>query len=314
MKKTSARSSLKVNQPVNRLVGEMPKVGIRPTIDGRLGGVRESLEATTMAMAKRVAKLISSTLRHANGLPVECVIADSCIGGVVEAAQAVEKFRKAGVGVSLTVTPCWCYGSETMDMDASVPKAIWGFNGTERPGAVYLAAVSAAHTQKGLPAFTIYGRDVQDSGSTEIPADVRGKILSFVKSGLAVATMRGKSYLSVGGVSMGIAGSIVGQDFFEDTLGMRVECVDMTEVVRRIEEKIYDEAEFKRALAWVKTNCPEGKDYNGKPRTRKRKDWEWEFVVKSAMIVRDLMIGNPRLKQLGFGEEALGHNAILSGF
>jgi L-fucose/D-arabinose isomerase len=312
--KNSTAVSLKVNRPVNRLVGAMPKVGIRPTIDGRLQGVRESLEKTTMNMAKNVAKLIESTLRHANGLPVECVIADSCIGGVVEAAQAAEKFRKEGVGVSLTVTPCWCYGSETMDMDASVPKAIWGFNGTERPGAVYLAAVSAGHTQKGLPAFTIYGRDVQNIGDTNIPADVRGKILSFIKAGLAVATMRGKSYLSVGGVSMGIAGSIVNQDFFEDTLGMRVECVDMTELVRRIEENIYDEVEFKRALAWVKQNCPEGKDYNGKSRSKKRKDWEWEFVVKSAMIVRDLMIGNPRLKQLGFGEEALGHNAILSGF
>jgi L-fucose isomerase len=314
MKTAAGTSNLKVNRPVNRLVGDMPKVGIRPTIDGRLGGVRESLEKTTMNMAKNVAKLIASTLRHSNGLPVECVIADTCIGGVAEAAATAEKFRKEGVGVSLTVTPCWCYGSETMDMDVSIPKAIWGFNGTERPGAVYLAAVSAGHTQKGLPAFTIYGRDVQDIGSTEIPADVREKILGFIKAGLAVATMRGKSYLSVGGVSMGIAGSIVNQDFFEDTLGMRVECVDMTEIVRRIEEKIYDEAEFKRALAWVKTNCREGKDYNGKSRSRKRKDWEWEFVVKSAMIVRDLMLGNPRLKQLGFGEEALGHNAILSGF
>ena len=314
MKSSPPVGKLKVNAPANRLVGDMPKVGIRPTIDGRLQGVRESLEKTTMNMAKNVAKLIESTLRHANGLPVECVIADSCIGGVVEAAQCAEKFRKAGVGVSLTVTPCWCYGSETMDMDASVPKAIWGFNGTERPGAVYLAAVSAGHTQKGLPAFTIYGRDVQNIGDTVIPEDVRGKILSFIKAGLAVATMRGKSYLSVGGVSMGIAGSIVNQDFFEDSLGMRVECVDMTEVVRRIEGKIYDEEEFKRALAWVKQNCPEGKDYNKKAVTRKRKDWEWEFVVKSAMIVRDLMIGNPRLAKLGFGEEALGHNAILSGF
>ncbi len=312
--KTNAVASLKVNRPVNRLVGDMPKVGIRPTIDGRLGGVRESLEKTTMNMAKNVAKLIESTLRHSNGLSVECVIADSCIGGVAEAAATAEKFRKEGVGVSLTVTPCWCYGSETMDMDASIPKAIWGFNGTERPGAVYLAAVSAGHTQKGLPAFTIYGRDVQDIGSTIIPVDVREKILGFIKAGLAVATMRGKSYLSVGGVSMGIAGSIVNQDLFEDTFGMRVECVDMTELVRRIEEKIYDEAEFKRALAWVKKNCREGKDYNGKSRSRKRKDWEWEFVVKSAMIVRDLMLGNPRLKRLGFGEEALGHNAILSGF
>jgi len=292
----------------------MPKVGIRPTIDGRLQGVRESLEKTTMEMAKNVAKMVTAALRHSNGLPVECVIADSCIGGVAESAQAAEKFRKEGVGVSLTVTPCWCYGSETMDMDASVPTAIWGFNGTERPGAVYLAAVGAGHTQKGLPAFTIYGRDVQNIGSTVLPVDVRAKLLSFVKCGLSVAAMRGKSYLSVGGVSMGIAGSIVNQDLFEDTLGMRVECVDMTEVVRRVEEKIYDEQEFKRALAWVNQHCPEGKDYNKASRTRKRKDWEWEFVVKSAMIVRDLMIGNPRLRRLGFGEEALGHNAILAGF
>src|SRR4051812_22944033 len=216
-------ASLKVNPPVNRLIGDMPRVGIRPTIDGRRKGVRESLEKTTMAMAKNVAKLIGSTLRHSNGLPVECVIADTCIGGVAEAAMAAEKFRKEGVGVSLTVTPCWCYGSETMDMEPGIPKAIWGFNGTERPGAVYLAAVSAGHTQKGLPAFTIYGRDVQDTGDTRIPEDVRGKILGFVKAGLAVATMRGKSYLSVGGVSMGIAGSIVNQDLFEDYLGMRVE-------------------------------------------------------------------------------------------
>jgi L-fucose isomerase len=314
MKVSALNTRIKLNPPVNRLVGELPKVGIRPTIDGRLHGVRESLEKTTMAMAKNVAKLIESTLRHSNGLPVECVIADRCIGGVAEAAMAAEKFRKAGVGVSLTVTPCWCYGSETMDMDAGVPKAIWGFNGTERPGAVYLAAAGAGHTQKGLPAFTIYGRDVQNIGDTVIPADVRGKILGFAKAGLAVATMRGKSYLSIGGVSMGIAGSIVNQDLFEDYFGMRVECVDMTELVRRIGEKIYDEVEFKRALTWVKKNCREGKDYNQTSRPRKRRDREWEFVVKSAIIVRDLMIGNPRLAKLGFGEEALGHNAILSGF
>jgi len=314
MKTSTASGHFKLNAPVNRLIGDMPRVGIRPTIDGRLKGVRESLEKTTMKMARNVARLIESQLRHSNGLPVECVIADRCIGGVSEAAMAAEKFRREGVGVSLTVTPCWCYGSETMDMDAEVPKAIWGFNGTERPGAVYLAAASAGHTQKGLPAFTIYGRDVQNIGDTRIPADVQGKILSFVKAGLVVGTMRGKSYLSVGGVSMGIAGSIVNQDFFEDSLGMRVESVDMTELVRRIEEKIYDEQEFKRARAWVKRNCPEGKDYNKPLRPRKRKDVEWDFVVKCALIVRDLMVGNPRLRKLGFGEEALGHNAILSGF
>jgi len=314
MKTPSTSKTMKITAPVNRLIGDMPKVGIRPTIDGRRKGVRESLEQTTMAMARNVAKLIQSTLRHSNGLPVECVIADTCIGGVAEAAMAAEKFRKSGVGVSLTVTPCWCYGSETMDAEPGIPKAIWGFNGTERPGAVYLAAVSAGHTQKGLPAFTIYGRDVQDIGDTTIPADVRGKILGFVKAGLAVATMSGKSYLSIGGVSMGIAGSIVNQDLFEDYLGMRVECVDMTELVRRIEEKIYDEQEFPRALTWVRRHCPEGKDYNSATRARKRKDWEWEFVVRCAIIVRDLMVGNPRLLKLGFAEEALGHNAILAGF
>src|ERR1700709_268039 len=277
---------MKLNPPVNRLVGDMPKVGIRPTIDGRLQGGRASLEKTTMAMAKNVAKLIEATLRHSNGLPVECVIADRCIGGVSEWAKCAEKFAREGVGVSLTVTPCWCYGSETMDMDASVPKAMWGLNGTERPGAVYLAAVSAGHTQKGLPAFTIYGRDVQNIGDTTIPADVRGKILGFIKAGLAVAMMRGKSYLSIGGVSMGIAGSIVNQALLEDYFGMRVECVDMTEVVRRIEGNIYDQEEFKRALTWVKKNCPEGRDYNKTCRTRKRKDWEWDFVVKAGMIRR----------------------------
>ncbi|MBI5386110.1 MAG: L-fucose isomerase [Verrucomicrobia bacterium] len=305
---------MKVNPPINRLIGAMPKVGIRPAIDGRRQGVRESLERTTLNMAKSVARLIESSLRHSNGLPVECVIADRCIGGVAEAAMAAEKFRQEGVGVSLTVTPCWCYGSETMDMEPLTPKAIWGFNGTERPGAVYLAATSAGHTQKGLPAFTIYGRDVQDIGDTKIPADVREKLLRFIKAGLAVGTLRGKSYLSLGAVSMGIAGSIVNQDFFEDFLGMRVECVDMTELARRVEKKIYDEAEFARALAWVRKHCPEGKDYNSKPVTRRRKDWEWEFVVKCALIVRDLMVGNPRLAKLGFGEEALGHNAIASGF
>ena len=307
---------MKINKPCNRLIGDMPKVGIRPAIDGRRRGVRESLEKQTMSMAQDAAKWISANLRHSNGLPVECVIADTCIGGVAEAAMAAEKFRKEGVGVSLTVSPCWCYGSETMDMELGTPKAIWGFNGTERPGAVYLAAVNAAHSQKGLPAFTIYGTDVQDAGAATIPGDVQEKLARFIKAGLAVASMRGKSYLSLGGVSMGIAGSIVNQDFFEDYLGMRVESVDMSEFTRRMEEGILDQTEFGRAIEWVKKNCPEGKDYNAKAsqRDRKRKDWEWEFSVKMTMIARDLMVGNPKLAEAGFGEEAMGHNAILAGF
>jgi L-fucose/D-arabinose isomerase len=307
---------LKLNPPQNRLVGQMPKIGIRPTIDGRRRGVRESLEDQTMGMARAVAALLSENLRHSNGLPVECVIADTCIGGVTETAQCAAKFAREGVGLSLTVTPCWCYGSETMDMDPYIPKAVWGFNGTERPGAVYLAAVLAAHNQKGLPAFGIYSRDVQDAGDDTIPGDVREKLLGFARAGLAVATMRGKSYLSMGSVSMGIAGSIVNQEFFENYLGMRVESVDMTEFVRRWDECIYDEAEYTRALAWVKANCAEGRDHNpvDMQRTRAQKDQDWELVVKMALIARDLMVGNPRLAELGFGEEALGHNAILSGF
>ena len=312
----ATRTLLKTNPPTNRLAGEMPKIGIRPAIDARLGGVRESLEQQTMAMARSAARFLSENLRHANGLPVECVIADTCIGGVAEAARAAEKFRREGVGVSLTVTPCWCYGSETMDMDPHLPKAVWGFNGTERPGAVYLAAVSAAHNQKGLPVFNIYGRDVQDAGDTRIPGDVQRKLLQFARAGLAVATMRGKSYLSMGGVSMGIAGSIVDQAFFESYLGMRVEAVDMVEFVRRIERGIFDQREFERALKWTRENCKEGRDTNTpKPqRSRQQKDRDWEISVQMVLIARDLMIGNPRLADLGFGEEALGHNAIAAGF
>jgi L-fucose isomerase len=307
---------IKMNPPRNRLVGGLPKIGIRPAIDGRMRGVRESLEEQTMTMANSVAALLAANLRHANGLPVEVVIADTCIGGVAEAARTAEKFAREGVGVSLTVTPCWCYGSETIDMDPHVPKAVWGFNGAERPGAVYLAAVLAGHNQKGLPAFGIYGHDVQDAGDTSIPADVQEKLLRFARAGLAVATMRGKSYLGLGSVSMGIAGSIVDNGFFEDYLGMRVESVDMVEFARRWDECIYDEEEFQTAMAWVRENCAEGRDHNAPQaqRTRAQKDQDWERVVKMAMIGRDLMVGNPRLADLGFGEEALGHNAILSGF
>jgi L-fucose/D-arabinose isomerase len=298
----------------NRLQGSLPKVGIRPTIDGRLGGVRESLENVTMNMAKNVARLVSENLRHPSGDKVECVIADSCIGGVAEAARCASKFAAQGVGVSLTVTPCWCYGAETMDMDPMIPKAIWGFNGTERPGAVYLAATLAGHNQKGLPAFSIYGRDVQDLNDSTIPEDVKTKLLQFVRSGLAVAAMRGKSYLAMGGVSMGIAGSIVDPAFLENHLGMRYEMIDSAEFIRRMEQGIYDKAEYQKALAWVKANCRVGHDRNEKKFSEEKKAHDWEFVTKMAIIGRDLMVGNPRLAELGFGEEANGHNAIASGF
>ncbi len=304
------------NHPVNRLQGDMPRIGIRPTIDGRRRGVRESLEEQTMGMARAAAELISSHLRHANGMPVECVIADQTIGGAAEAAMCAEKFKALNVGVTLTVTPCWCYGSETMDMDPLTQKAVWGFNGTERPGAVYLAAVLAAHAQKGLPAFGIYGQDVQNADDTSIPADVAEKILRFARAGIAAATLRGKSYLSMGSVAMGIAGSIVNPELFEEYFNMRCESIDMSEFIRRVNEGIYDHDEYEKALAWIKKNCKPGHDFNPEDdrKTPEQKAAIWEYVAKMAIIARDLMIGNPKLAELGFGEEALGHNAIAAGF
>ncbi|MDR3493931.1 MAG: L-fucose isomerase [Ancalomicrobiaceae bacterium] len=300
---------------MNSVFHTLPKVGIRPAIDGRRNGVRESLEDQTMGMAVAVAELISATLRHPNGAPVECVIADTTIGGVAEAAACAEKFARSNVGVSLTVTPCWCYGSETMDMDPLTPKAVWGFNGTERPGAVYLAAVLAAHTQKGLPAFGIYGSEVQDAADRSIPHDVRDKILRFVKAGVAAATLRGRAYLSMGAVSMGIAGSIVDAGFFQAYLGMRNEYIDMSEFQRRLQLAIFDGQEYEKALAWTLQHCKEGVDVNvGSPSDAARKRSEWETSVKMCLIAHDLMVGNPRLADLGFVEEAQGHHAIAAGF
>ncbi|KAI7259486.1 hypothetical protein KC345_g10296 [Hortaea werneckii] len=269
-----------------------------------------------MGMAQRVAAFLQENLFYPDGSHVECIIADSTIGGVKEAAAAAQKFAGAGVGVSITVTPCWCYGSETMDMDASIPHAVWGFNGTERPGAVYLAAVLSAYAQKGIPAFGIYGEDVQESSSEEIPADVQVKLLQFAKSALAAALMKGKSYLSMGSVSMGIAGSIVNEQFFQEYLGMRNEYIDMSEFVRRFEEGIYDPEEFQRALAWVKDNCRIGADNNPQhlQLSEEVKEEQWETCVKMTLIARDLMTGNPELAKLGFEEEANGHNALLGGF
>ena len=301
-----------------RFIGEYPKVGIRPVIDGRQGGVRESLEEQTMNMARSVAELISSELKYSNGDAVECVIADGTIGRVPEAAACAEKFRREGVGVVISVAPCWCYGSETIDYDGRMPQAIWGFNGTERPGAVYLAAALAGHSQKGMPAFGIYGHDVQDAGDRAIPEDVKEKLLRFTRAGIAVATMRGKSYLSIGNVAMGIAGSIVNADFFQTYLGMRNEQVDMSEIVRRIDEGIYDKEEYQKALTWTLKHCRpnEGEDFNipAKKKDRAGLDADWEYVVKMFMIFRDLMCGNPKLLEMGFKEESLGHNAIVGGF
>ena len=299
-------------------MNQYPKIGIRPTIDGRQGGVRESLEEKTMSLARSVAELISSNVRYADGKPVECVIADGTIGRVGESAACAAKFEREGVGATITVTSCWCYGSETMDMNPYWPKAVWGFNGTERPGAVYLAAVLAGHAQKGLPAFGIYGRDVQDIDDNSIPADVAEKILRWARAAVAVAQMRGQSYLSIGSQCMGIAGSIVNQEFFQEYLGMRNESVDETEILRRMDEGIYDPEEFARAMAWTEKYCKpnEGWDKNRPERqkTREQKEADWEFVVKMMIIVRDLMLGNPRLRELGFKEEAIGHNAIAAGF
>jgi L-fucose isomerase len=298
----------------DRLIGRLPKIGIRPVIDGREQGIRESLETQVMNMAKSAAALIESELYFPSGEKVQCVISDITIGGVADAARCAEQFDREGVAVSLTVTPCWCYGAEVMDTNPMLPKAIWGFNGTERPGAVYLASALAGYAQAGLPAFSIYGKDVQDAGDSLVPADVKEKILRFIKAALASAQMKGKTYLSVGYTSMGIAGSTVNPDFFHSYLGMRTEFVDMTEILRRIELGIFDKDEFRKALDWVKHNCKEGQDNNRKTSDRNRKDWEWEIVVKMTLICRDLMIGNPVLAAMGFGEESRGRNAIAGGF
>ena len=301
----------------NRLIGDYPVIGIRPTIDGRRGPlkVRESLEEQTMNMAKSAAELFRQNLKYSNGEPVKVVIADTTIGRVAETAACADKFRKEGVDITLTVTPCWCYGSETMDMDKHTIKGVWGFNGTERPGAVYLAAVLAAHAQKGLPAFGMYGRDVQEADATEIPEDVKVKLLRFGRAAVAAATMRGKSYLQVGSVTMGIAGSIIDSAFMEEYLGMRVESVDEVEIIRRMTEGIYDEKEYEKALSWTKSHCKEGWDKNPDfvKRNDEQKDRDWKFVVKMMCILKDLMNGNPNLPE-GREEEAVGHNAIAAGF
>ncbi len=301
----------------SRLIGDYPVIGIRPTIDGRRGAmrVRESLEEQTMNMARAAAKLFTDNLRYTNGEPVKVVIADTTIGRVAESAACADKFKKAGVDITLTVTPCWCYGSETMDMDPMTIKGVWGFNGTERPGAVYLASVLASHAQKGLPAFGIYGHDVQNADDTEIPADVAEKLLRFGRAAVAAATMRGKSYLQIGSICMGIAGSIISPEFFEEYLGMRVESVDEVEIIRRMTEGIYDHAEYEKALAWVKANCPEGFDKNPPElqKTPAQKEADWEFIVKMMCIIKDLYNGNHNLPA-GCEEEMVGHNAIAGGF
>lgn len=299
-----------------------PKIGIRPVIDGRWGGVRESLEKQTMGMAQAAAKLIEGTLRYPNGEPVQCVISNTTIGGGAEAAACARQFETQNVVATLSVTPCWCYGTETFDMDPNTIKAVWGFNGTERPGAVYLAAVMAAYAQRGMPAFSIYGHDVQDIVDTEIPADVAEKILRFAKAAVTVGWMKNKAYVNLGGVAMGIAGSYCNADMFQKYLGIRAEWVDMTEILRRITLEIYDHEEYEKAIRWVKENCREGFDLNaGKdlPEIIRRSkvvdpDKDWEFITKMTLVVRDILNGNTKLDEMGWHEEALGKNAVAAGF
>ncbi len=305
------------------------KIGIRPIIDGRWGGVRESLEAQTMSLANAAKQLIEENVFYADGTPAQCVISPCTIGGGAEAAKCAEYFATQNVCATLSVTPCWCYGSETMDLDPTTIKAIWGFNGTERPGAVYLAAALAAHAQRGLPAFSIYGHDVQDADDKTVPDDVKEKILRFARCAVAVGQMKGKSYVNIGAVAMGIGGSCCDPSVLQHYFGIRPEWVDMCEVTRRVELEIYDKDEYEKALAWVKSHCPEGFDKNAKPSSKERKDWEWEFVTKMTLIIRDIMLGNPKLDDVvpseavqgkngalttGWHEEALGKNAILGGF
>lgn len=300
----------------DRWIGDFPKIGIRPVIDGRQGGIRESLEKVTMDMAKSVTDFLKENIRYPNGDSVVCVLSDTTIGGVAESAKAAAKFRKEGVDVTITVTPSWCYPTETMDQDPYTVKAIWGFNGTERPGAVYLAAASSAHNQKGLPVFSIYGQDVQEINDSSIPDDVKEKLLQFTRAALAVTIIRGKSYLSMGSVSMGIAGCIADEYFFQQYLGMRNEYIDMSEFIRRMELNIFDDVEFEKAIKWVKENLKEGRNVNPPElqRTGEQEQEDWKTVIKMTLIARDLMVGNPKLAQKGFYEEAMGHNAIAAGF
>lgn len=299
-----------------------PKIGIRPVIDGRWGGVREALEVQTMEMARSAAKLISGNLKYPDGTPVQCVLSETTIGGGAEAAVCAELFEGQNVVATLSVTPCWCYGTETFDMDPKTIKAVWGFNGTERPGAVYLAAVMAAHAQRGLPAFSIYGHDVQEASDTSVPCDVKEKILRFARCAAAVGWMKNKAYVNLGGIAMGIAGSFCDPALFQKYFGMRAEWVDMTEIIRRITLQIYDSAEYEKALAWVKENCHEGTDFNAGKNLpeiiRKSKvvppDQDWEFITKMTMVMRDILYGNPKLDELGWHEEALGKNAVAGGF
>lgn len=305
-----------MNTPKNIYVGRMPKIGIRPIIDGRRLGVRESLEERTMAMAHQAAELITSNLRHSNGLPIECVIAETCIGGVAEAAACEDLFLGENVTATLSVTPCWCYGTETMDMNPHTIKAVWGFNGTERPGAVYLAAVMAAHAQRKLPAFAIYGRDVQDMTDTEIPADVSDKILLWAKAAIAAGVIKGKSYVNIGGPCMGIAASVIDPQMFQEYFGLRTEWLDQVEIERRIAREIYDPEEYKKAKAWREKYCKEGWDKNKGSKfehTREQKDAEWERVMKQSLIIKDIFIGNPKLAEMGYVEESMGRNAIVGG-
>ena len=291
-----------------------PKIGIRPIIDGRWGGVRESLENQTMTMAKNAKNLIESTLRYPDGTPVQCVIAGSTIGGGAEAAACADEFSQQNVTATLSVTPCWCYGTETFDMDPRTLKAVWGFNGTERPGAVYLAAVMAAHAQRGLPAFSIYGHDVQDADDTTSPDDVAEKILRFARCAVAVGWMKNKAYVNLGGVAMGIGGSFLDGNLMQKYFGTRAEWVDMTEITRRIEQGIYDKTEYEKELKWIRLKCREGKDINAVPHSAADKQKQWEFIAKMTLIIKDVMLGNPVLEKMGFKEESHGRNAALGGF
>lgn len=291
-----------------------PRIGIRPIIDGRQGGIREGLEEQTRKMAAMAKELIERNLFYTDGTPVEAVVFDGTIGGGAEAAKCAEYFSTQNVVGTLSVTPCWCYGSETIDLDPYTVKAVWGLNGTERPGAVYLAASMAVHAQRGLPAFAIYGKDVQDKDEERIPEDVAEKILRFARAAVAVGSMRNKAYVGLGSVAMGIGGSFLDGNLMQKYFGIRAEWVDMTEITRRITLGIYDEKEYDKELAWIKKNCKEGRDVNENPRSREDKDKQWEFIAKMTLVVKDIMLGNPKLNDIGRYEEARGRNAILGGF
>jgi len=296
-------------------LNKLPVIGIRAVIDPRRK-VYNRTYGQTQDMASSVADYLSDHVKYPNSLPLKCVVYQKCVSNIVEAQECSDYFKHLNVGAVITVATGWCYPLETMLLDAGIPHAVWGFNGTERPGAVFLAALTAACNLKGLPMFKIYGKEVREKDDKRIPEDVGRKLLSFTRAALAASLMKGKSYLSLGTVSMGISGCISDELFFQQYLGMRISYVDMSEIQRRMNKGIYDPEELSKAIEWFSNNCKEGVDYNDPSlmHTKEQKAEDARDSIKLAIIVKDMMKGNQKLQDMGYEEEAAGYGAVAGGF